>query len=230
MQRDLDHGAGKRRTRRDRNGSRGRLYESGGHGRLSQIAARANGDPNIYIYSKSLVYGATALANGTQNSGYLADIAAAKARLTTEIEYLVSICPYVNIILAGYSQGAQIIGDTISSYSSRLSASASQHITGVVLFADPSYRSGERWDDGASGSNLGTFPREQGAFVYFNRTNWDLGFPVDVPSVHSWCIPGDAICQQNYSDAGMNIHGSGYTTDYMNRGWDFLRVGLVDNG
>jgi acetylxylan esterase len=209
----------------------GRLYSQGGAGRLQGVVNLANADPDIPVYAKSLVYPATAFPQpGTPNTDYITSVSIGKQNLTNEIEYLVSACPNISILLVGYSQGAHVIGDTIGAGTSTLSANAKLHITGAALFADPSYKGGEPWNILTASNSSGIFARYPGAFSAYTYNSWppQASQPVLAPSVRSWCRSGDSMCQSNFTAEGNAIHGSGYDTTFAS-GWVFMRDRLVDN-
>lgn len=110
-------------------------------------------------------------------------VEAMEARLTeTSTE-----CPDTQFVLIGYSQGADVIGDTLETGS----VPAADQIGSVMLFGDPEFNSAEDFavGDFAPGTD-GIFPRETGALDEF----------ADVMT--SFCNGDDSICQRGARGAG----------------------------
>jgi hypothetical protein len=140
--------------------------------------------------------------------------------LRNEITYLIDQCPYVNILLGGYSQGAQVIGDVLVG----LSAAQRNHIGAVTLWGDPSYRRSEVYDNNPATPDSGIFSRTPAAFSAYTSTIRPASSttPITVPNVRSYCNVGDAFCQNKYP-LGMTEHQS-YNTS---AGWAFMRQFLI---
>lgn len=210
----------------------GRTYSYNGLGpTLVSFAVAIGNDQEIPVHEEQLLYPA-AVWNGVA-APYLSSVAAGVTNLRAEIEDIAATCPYTNILLAGYSQGAQVIGDVLDNQTSpQLSNAAKQHITSVVFYGDPSYRPGEAWDAAGSGTGGGMFQRHAGAFsgytAYMYATPTSPG-PTWVSKIRSYCATGDEFCQ-NAWPAGDSIHHSYSSTTYGNAGWAFMRNFLIDQG
>lgn len=113
-------------------------------------------------------------------------VARGKELLREIIESEVAACPATQIMLAGYSQGAQVVGDVFQ----ELSPGIRSHINSVALWGDPKYHN----DPNASFNHALT---NQG--VLGTRT----AFPMDPSAVDSsgrskvrtYCHPTDPVCQ-----------------------------------
>ncbi|MBE3078916.1 cutinase family protein [Clavibacter michiganensis subsp. michiganensis] len=97
-------------------------------------------EQNIPVYIEALRYPAVIYPDLT-NDGYIESERDGVIALRGEINSLATDCPDTTIQLAGYSQGAHIIGDVLSDRT-QLSVVARQNLDGVVLFGDPAYRAG----------------------------------------------------------------------------------------
>ena len=122
------------------------------------------------------------------------------ADLAEKIEATASSCPDTAIVLAGYSQGAQVIGDAIAG-SGRLGrpavdAAALDRVAAVALFGDPTFTAGEPFNAENRNRN-GVFARGRGALdAVADRTR-------------SFCNQGDRFCQGGASLAAhLNYNGS----------------------
>ncbi|WP_029291678.1 cutinase family protein [Cellulomonas sp. HZM] len=113
-----------------------------------------------------------------------------------QVNNIVSHCSSAKIILFGYSQGAQAVGNGYA----MLSSSAKKHVTQVHLFADAKRNSAD--------PNIYHRPIMQkgqngiwGARANFTGTT-------DVQQIMSWCWSSDDICSKD--SVPTTIHGSAY--------------------
>ena len=103
-------------------------------------------------------------------------------------------CPDIDVIMFGYSQGSQVIGDAYT----QLPPVARSHIVRVILFADPLYRSGDE--------AIRYLPAEldhhgiKGARPFMPSGGATV--------VESWCSDTDVICQLNVNSR--DFHGPIY--------------------
>ena len=100
--------------------------------------------------------------------------------------------PNCCLVLLGYSQGAQVVGDTLVPPSQRicgqrageLSRAASDRIVAIVLFGDPRFTQGESYNAGTfDPAEEGLYPRPPGALDrYADR-------------LKNYCARDDVTCQ-----------------------------------
>ncbi|HEX5989100.1 MAG TPA: cutinase family protein [Solirubrobacterales bacterium] len=88
-------------------------------------------------------------------------------------------CGGTSLVLAGYSQGAQVVHEALP----RLTGTAS-HIGAVVLFGDPHF-------DPHSRAALGTFSEKRHGILGLPEHD----FPAAFPHVASFCRGGDWVCE-----------------------------------
>ncbi|HXD61545.1 MAG TPA: cutinase family protein [Lacisediminihabitans sp.] len=217
----------------------GRTYASGGAGAtLNNLIGYANREPNIPFYQEAINYPAVALdVNNPQAKDYLASLQYGATNLANEINDLVANCPYTNILLAGYSQGADVIGQVIGAYRSTsitvpaLRPGSFQQLKSVMLFGDPHYRPGEVWDAAGNGTANGVFVSPAGQFQYAKRLTWlPPSYQVQgyVTTVRSYCFAGDFFCQSTFTAAGLTVHGSYGASSAMGDAWSFTLNALID--
>lgn len=140
---------------------------------------------------------ALALIDGAYggNESYWQSVTQGEAMLETLLQRQEQACPSQRIFLAGYSQGAEVVGNAISD-----DPAVDASIAGVVLFGDPRFNP-------ASQTARGDFaPGRPGV----------LGARPEYPStivslVRSYCSSGDAICSYALPDvpalgAGSSAH------------------------
>jgi Cutinase len=214
----------------------GRTYASGGlGGPIASLVVSASADPVLPFYVEALAYPAVALDYLNQQAPtYLASVNIGAANLRAEIENLASTCPYSNIILAGYSQGGDVIDLVLRGAGGSLSTSAKNHLSAVVMFGSPKFHGGEVWNAPGSGTGNGIF----GAFPHpeyssYTKLAWlppDYSHQGQKTIIRSYCYPGDEFCQSNFSSNGAQIHSS-YANNQstMIDAWVFIKSWLVDN-
>ncbi|WP_161962387.1 fibronectin type III domain-containing protein [Nocardioides speluncae] len=127
------------------------------------------------------------LLNQNQNlsvgiATYTRSVASGIAVLKDQIEHEIERCSQSKLILAGYSQGAQVSADVYE----LLSPEQRGHVLGMAMWGDPRF-------NGASKAVRGDFNPKRGGmlnFLYSKRPE----FP-DHQKVASYCHDGDPICQ-----------------------------------
>ena len=104
-------------------------------------------------------------------------------------------CPAERVVLAGYSDGAQIVGDAVQEVPSRVLTA--ERVTAAVLLADPEFNPAD------TPTAVGTFdPRYGGA-------PRRPAFPRSLAShVHSYCRRHDVVCQRHDPAASKGQHGN----------------------
>ena len=116
--------------------------------------------------------------------------------LTSQISLLIGACPTEKILLAGYSQGAQVAGNAYQD----LTASQQSHIFGVFLLSDPRRNGADgEVDRGTAltrGNGAVTEPGTSGPRPLFNAAS--------AGKVLSYCRLGDPVCQGPFNFSGSN--------------------------
>ena len=122
------------------------------------------------------------------------------ADMAEKIQATASSCPDTKIVLAGYSQGAQVVGDTIAGSALRgrpaVDAAAIDKVAAITLFGDPTFTAGEPFN-AVNRNRSGVLPRGKGKLdAVADRTQ-------------SCCNQGDRFCQNGQSLAAhLNYNGS----------------------
>lgn len=190
------------------------------------------------VYEEAINYPAVVLdINNPQATDYLSSLQYGATNLANEINDIVATCAHTNILLAGYSQGADVINQVIGAYRTAsitvpsLVAGAFTHITSVMLFGDPRYRPGEAWDAAGNGTGNGVFVSPAGQFQYAKRLTWlPPSYSVQgyVTTVRSYCFTGDFFCQSTFTPAGLTVHGSYGSSNAMVDAWVFTTNALTN--
>lgn len=204
----------------------GYAYASGGYGRLGVLVTQFLRDPTFYIYAESLKYPAN-IAPSLSSLGYADSLNYGTSNLVGALKALAKRCPHSNILLAGYSQGAQVIGRVLSSpTSSILGKSVTDKIAAVVLEGDPTYYRDEAIDAAGSGTGQGllNIMRKRGSMDGWKGTRAGAGLSTTklYQSVRSYCYAGDYFCQTNLTSKGSTIHGSYGTQAQGKRMHDYI--------
>ena len=129
-------------------------------------------------------------------------------------------CVSEHLVVEGYSQGAQVVGDVFSKGVGGLSASELTHVTAVVLVADPRFNSREPYDAGGF--------QEGRNGILGARTPSDLSSVV--ARIRAWCRSNDIVCQGHGATAN---HSQGrYIDDYKTEILSFIgqRLGWKSAG
>ncbi|ROT41145.1 alpha/beta-hydrolase [Sodiomyces alkalinus F11] len=137
---------------------------------------------------------------------YATSVAAGILELRDALESYSRTCPQGKVVMMGYSQGAQVILDTLCgaqpydrpvvqfNESAPLNSTIVEHnVLAVILYGDPTHAAEAPWNYGNSTTN-GLFPRD-------NIT----ACASYAPKIRSWCDEGDFFCA--LGDDG-EIHGS----------------------
>ncbi|WP_328477394.1 cutinase family protein [Actinoplanes sp. NBC_00393] len=109
---------------------------------------------------------------------YTASVRQGVADLTAKVQRTAAACPETKVVLAGYSQGADVVGDTVTGPL----AGDLDNVAAVLLFGDPSFTAGEPFNV-TDGNRSGIFPRGR------NR----LAAVAD--RTQSFCNRNDRFCQ-----------------------------------
>jgi cutinase len=108
---------------------------------------------------------------------------------------LVRLCPRSQLVLGGYSQGAQAVHGALA----RLGASEGPHIAAVVLFGDPYFRArGDGIESEPSTSPAPPFDPARRGVAFSRLVRFPQPLPIgagNVGKVFSWCHGLDPVCQ-----------------------------------
>ena len=176
--------------------------EAPGDGTIGSLATLIEGDVSATVGNEAVVYPAT-LTN------YASSVAKGDSAMATDIENAVSACPNEKIILLGYSQGAQVVGDVLAgggggrnlgAETAPIPAADAAQVIAAIQFGDP------RHQPNLSPIDLGTDPGAQGIFpVQAGQSRAAFG-----TILRSWCDTGDPFCA-----GGNNLEAHlDYTTKY----------------
>jgi acetylxylan esterase len=145
---------------------------------------------------------------------YAASQAQGVAAAKTQVTNLVNRCPTTKVVLLGYSQGANVIGDILAgggggalgAQSAPLGSNITSHVAAIVTFGDPRHVRNQPSDLGTSVTN-GLFPRSGaqlqrlGAFANVYQAYCDLN--------DTFCASGiDTITHLTYLNRYQNAAAS----------------------
>jgi len=137
------------------------------------------------VRTHDLVYPASFAYRASKRQG----VTALRARLAQTS----AACPDTEFVLIGYSQGADVIGDTLASGS----VPAADRIGVVALFGDPAFNSREPFVTGSFRAGVnGVLPRATGALGEFTDR------------VISFCNRDDNVCQRGATGIGHFRYGT----------------------
>ena len=162
-------------------------------------------------YVESLNYPASTDVLGSVHAGAIS--------LVQELNWAAECAVAPNIILAGHSQGAMVIEQALGNnpYVGTLTLKARTAIKAAVMYGNPGYRSDHPYiANSPAPGGQGLYPDDPGMVQYiadnYQYYGWDAGDTNPSPSWHykvrEYCIGGDAVCQNNLTDSGWQIHNS----------------------
>ncbi|MBT1631460.1 cutinase family protein [Curtobacterium flaccumfaciens] len=175
----------------------GSSYQSGGFGH--QVSAIIEDlrlvHPDLPMNTYGIKYPAS-VTPAFEDASYLSSKDAGAKALIAEMNYQAAACPATSIWLAGHSQGADVMGQVLSTpTSNQLSTRAQQVLNGVILLGDPSYRTTERINsemNTGKGAGLTARGRTTGSMDGWTGDSFTYGA---IPLVRSYCYTDDLICQ-----------------------------------
>jgi acetylxylan esterase len=175
--------------------------EAAGEGITGALVTQIINSSNQNVARANVNYPAT-LNNYAGSS--LQGINALKTQLTSEV----NACPNEKIVLAGYSQGAHVVGDVIGggqggslgTTTAAVPASVASHVVAIVQFGDPRHVVNQAFDKGSSRRN-GLFPRSAAQLNALNAFG--------AAKIQSFCDSNDTFCDSGFS---VNVH-----LTYLNR-------------
>ena len=150
-------------------------------------AAPQSGDPTALL---QLVGAATGISAPLINE-WSTSVAAGESWLGSEVNSVAAACgPVTKMLLAGYSQGAQVAGDVFQGGS--LTASAYAQVVGVVMFGDPHF-------NGMDADAYGNFSPERHGIL---GERPPFAAPGTAPDgrVLNFCHARDPICQGTFGN------------------------------
>ncbi|GAA6041117.1 hypothetical protein JCM8097_004122 [Rhodosporidiobolus ruineniae] len=146
--------------------------EMAGEGMLSAVTSRVK-EQVSGSDSQAIDYPAT-----LQN--YLSSESQGVEAMVSDVNDFASKCPTTPIVLMGYSQGAHVVGDTVSG--GKLSDTASGNIIALIQMGDPTFVPGKDYDVGTS-TTRGLFARSDTSAL-----------DAIADKVQSYCDSGDQFC------------------------------------
>jgi len=187
--------------------------EAAGEGITGALVTQIINSSRQTITRASVNYPAT--LNNYANS-QAAGVTALKTQLTAQV----NACPSQKIVLTGYSQGSNVVGDvlggggggSLGAATAPIAANIASHVTAVAMFGDPRHVPGLTFDLGTS-RRSGLFPR--------NATQDNL-LTGQSSKIRSWCDRNDTFCDSGFS---VNVHLT-YLNRYQDAAASFV-LGLI---
>jgi Tol biopolymer transport system component len=218
-------------------GARGSGQASNDHGGYGkEIASTLTFVENLLpartnLQAQAVDYPAIAV-NWWQPSYYVADYQASEAAGVESLQFdvlqYIRNCPTKKIILAGYSQGADVVGDTFLG----LNPDEATHIAAVIMFGDPKFNPAKSQNKVDQGDYKYWFGVETQPVL--GRTTPPPRVIADTqqPRVHSYCTKGDPVCNFNeynaFTCSGNTVLECAHLR-YIERGWTYEGAKWVVN-
>ncbi|MEU8494385.1 cutinase family protein [Pseudonocardia alni] len=168
---------------------RGSTEAQGGGSIAGPLASSIRSRSTQTVRTHDLVYPATL-------SNYASSVRQGVSALRSRLSSTSSQCPSTRFVLIGYSQGAQVVGDTLAGGG----VPGADRIPAVVLFGDPTFNGRESYNTGSySAARNGVFPRSRGALSAY------------ASSIRSYCNATDNFCQRGATGGGHYRYASDRT-------------------
>jgi acetylxylan esterase len=169
--------------------------EAQGPGVIGALATEIQAGVKSTVSTSSVVYPAAL-------TPYEPSVTAGDTAIKAELTEQVSNCPSQKIVLLGYSQGAQIVGDVLGGGGGNKSvdgagdgkatppaaASVTSHVTAVAQYGDPRRIPSQSFDVGSDKGAEGIFPRL--------KTQLLTSF---ASKIQSYCDTGDPFCAKGFN-------------------------------
>jgi len=167
--------------------------ERQGEGTIASLVDDIQNSVNAGVTESAVVYPAT--LNNYANSAAQGDSA-----MKSELQTMVNNCPNEKIVIVGYSQGAQLVGDvlggggggSLGTATPPAPASVTSHIVAAIQFGDPRHLPNKSYNKGTATGATGLFPRGANQSID--------GF---ASILQSYCDTGDPFCA---SGNNLNAH------------------------
>ncbi len=170
---------------------------------VARASTEAPGDGAIGALAEEIQKGVKATVSQqavnypAQLTPYEPSVVAGDSAIKKQLEEEASKCPSQKIVLLGYSQGAQIVGDVLGGgggnsgdgpQTAPASSSATSHVIGVIQYGDPRRIPNQSFDVGTDKGAEGLFPRLKNQLL--------TSFAADI---QSYCDTGDPFCAKGFN-------------------------------
>ncbi|MET2012963.1 cutinase family protein [Microbacterium chocolatum] len=187
------------------------LWLSGGHGdQVEPVRAKFAASLGSYLWSASLNYPATGPGS------YITSQQTGTQRLINELN-LITACVYdPPIVLAGHSQGADVIAQALAH--NGLSDAAKAQVKAVILYGDPLWKAGMNFNAPGYASSGHGLLGGRGAY-WTDRLQswyWQYGWPYQgagqgyFSRIRSYCFTNDWACQNLLQSTSTNSTHNSY--------------------
>ena len=109
--------------------------------------------------------------------------------LAKAVSQFISACPASYVALAGYSQGAQVVGDTFLSH---LTPAQQARVAGIALLGDADF-------NGSSSVDIGDYDRTENGVWAYEHSKRNVARALR-SQIASYCTQGDPICNFGLSN------------------------------
>jgi acetylxylan esterase len=158
--------------------------EAQGEGTIASLVDKIQASVSAGVTESAVVYPAT-LTN------YASSAAKGDSAMKSELQTLVTNCPNQKIVIVGYSQGAQLVGDvlggggggSLGTATPPSPSSVTSHIIAAIQFGDPRHLPNKSFNQGTDLGATGLFPRPASESI-------DAFSSI----LQSYCDNGDPFC------------------------------------
>ncbi|TDZ15280.1 Acetylxylan esterase 2 [Colletotrichum orbiculare MAFF 240422] len=155
-------------------------------------------------------------------SGYPAAVEQGRSSGVSQLNAYVERCPSSKVVLSGYSEGANIVGNILADSNVAATSSPGTQICAALLFGDPTHIADQSYNVEAGSSLSGQMARSSSSLGKLNNFSSVL---------RSWCNGEDTVCA--YGDGtrtmGEDAH-TNYFQLYTNDGAAYIKEKCVVSG
>ncbi|KAF4865673.1 Acetylxylan esterase [Colletotrichum siamense] len=162
------------------------------------------------------------LFDASNPSGYPNAVEEGRISGVAQIKAYVAKCPDSKIVLSGYSEGANIVGDILADSGLDATSTPGSKVCAALLFGDPTHIADQSYNVEAGSTYSGQMARSSSSLANLNNFSSVL---------RSWCNGEDTVCA--YGDGtrtmGEDAH-TNYFQLYTNDGAAYIKEKCVPSG
>ncbi|KAF9870667.1 acetylxylan esterase precursor [Colletotrichum karsti] len=159
--------------------------------------------------------------DATNPRGYPNAVEQGRASGVSQIKAYAEKCPNSKLVLTGYSEGANIVGDILADSGLVATSTPGSKVCAALLFGDPTHIGGQSYNVEAGSNFSGSMARSSSSLQNLNNFSGVL---------RSWCNGEDTVCAATSGGAmGEDAH-TNYFELYTNDGAAFIKEKCVPSG
>ncbi|KAK1499571.1 cutinase [Colletotrichum cuscutae] len=161
------------------------------------------------------------LFDASNPSGYRAAVEEGRVSGVAQVKAYSEKCPSSKIVLSGYSEGANVVGDILADSGLAATATPGSQVCAALLFGDPTHIANQSYNVEAGSSFSGQMARSSSSLSNLNNFSGAL---------RSWCNGEDIVCAYGEGRTmGEDAH-TNYFQLYTNDAAAYIKEKCVPSG